>query len=209
MPHHAGWPKRDLARLAGLRTPAGIQDYLDSLRYSADPIYRCPLRVLRDGTAHCVDGALFAAAALRRQGHRPLITWITAENDDGHMVALYRRGGLWGALAKSNFVTLRWREPVYRSLRELVMSYFDGYFNTLGQRSMRGYTRAWDLSRFDHLGWECSDRGLGEILDVRLDRLRVNPVLPAGAVPRLRPVDPLAFRAGLLGSRAAGLFKSR
>jgi hypothetical protein len=183
-----------------------IQRFLDTLEYSAEPVYRCPLRVARDRTAHCVDGALFAAAALRRLGHRPRVTWITAQNDDGHMLALFQEGTRWGAVAKSNFVTLRYREPVYASLRELVMSYFDGYFNTLGQRTMRGYTRPWDLSRFDRPGWETSGRYLDELLDVRLDRLAVIPVVTAAQARRLTPADDLLVKSGLMGAKPSGLF---
>lgn len=202
------WTRGERALLKGLDAPWKIQEWLDAAAYSVDPIYRCPRRVMADRLAHCVDGALFAAAALRRLGHRPRVTWITAENDDGHLLALYERDGLLGAVGKSNFVTLRYREPVYRSLRELVMSYFDGYFNTLGERSMRGYSSPLDLSRLDGVEWMTSDAGAERIAEVELDRLRVFSVAPAAAVRRLRRVDARSFKAGMLGARRAGLYKA-
>jgi hypothetical protein len=197
---------RERSALKALRSPLLIQRYLDALEYSAEPVYRCPVRVVRDRMAHCVDGALFAAAALRRLGHRPRITWITADNDDGHMLAVYQEGKWWGAVAKSNFLTLRYREPVYASLRELVMSYFDGYFNTLGERSMRGFTRAWDLSRFDGLQWETGDEHLDELLDVRLEKVPVVPVITPAQARRLTIADERLVKAGLMGAKPSGLF---
>jgi hypothetical protein len=191
--------------LRGLRTPWAIQILLDAIPYSTDPIYRCPRRVLEDRRAHCVDGALFAAAALRRLGHRPWVSWIHAVNDDGHMVALFREGKWWGAVAKSNVVGLRYREPVYASLRELMMSYFSDYWNTVGERTMRGYTRAVDLTRYDRANWMIEDAVLPRILDVDLDHVPLVPVVPRGA--KLSPMDERSVRAGLLGADEAGLFK--
>src|SRR5690242_10524057 len=133
------WTARERGLLRALDTPWRIQQWLDRVPYSTDPVYRSPRSVMRDRRAHCVDGALFAAAALRELGHAPVLVWIVAENDDGHLIAIFQNGRLWGAVAKSNFLTLRYREPVYLSLRELMMSYFDPYFNTLGERTMRGY----------------------------------------------------------------------
>ena len=155
-----------------------------------------------------------AAAALRRMGHagggRPLVSWIHAVNDDGHMVALFRggvRGKCWGAVAKSNVVGLRYREPVYRSLRELMMSYFNDYWNTAGERTMRGYTRAWDLSRLDHLRWETEETLLERILDVEMERLAKVPVMEEGMEDSLTRMDERSVKAGLLGADEAGLFK--
>jgi hypothetical protein len=195
------------SELRSLKTPWKIQGFLDAIPYSTETIYRCPRRVLEDRRAHCVDGALLAGAALRRLGHRALVSWISPVNDDGHMVALFRRGKWWGAVAKSNVVGLRYREPVYASLRELMMSYFNDYWNTSGERTMRGYTRAMDLSHFDRSRWETEDAGLGRILDVELDRLPIVKVVPRGL--RLAPMDERSVRAGLLGADPAGLFEPR
>src|SRR5260370_28506808 len=125
--------ERDL--LLGLDSPARIQAFLDSVPYSSDPFYRCPRRVLRDRRAHCFDGALMAAAALRVLGYPPLVVDLYAERDDDHMLALWQRDGCWGALAKSNFVGLRFREAVYQRLRELGVSYFEAFYNALGEKA--------------------------------------------------------------------------
>ncbi|MCU0644839.1 MAG: hypothetical protein MUC94_11320, partial [bacterium] len=110
----------DQKLLSELSTPNKIQLFLDELTYSADEFYRCPRRVLHDRKAHCFDGALFAAAALHFIGYPPLILdLVPNDRDDDHLLALFKMNGHWGALAKSNFVGLRFREPIYRNLREL------------------------------------------------------------------------------------------
>jgi hypothetical protein len=200
-------PRAARAELARLRSPLAIQQFLDRISYSTDPVYRSPRQVLEDQRAHCVDGALLAAGALRRLGHPPLVIWIHAVNDDGHMVAPFRRGRYWGSIGKSNVVGLRYREPVYRSVRELMMSYFNDYFNLKGQRTMRSHTRPVNLARYDRLQWETSDANLSRILDVDLDRFPLIPVVPPGA--KLSHLDDRSIRAGLLGADDAGLFKPR
>lgn len=197
---------RELALLAKLEGPVGIQAYLDSISYSADPFNRCPRRVLRDRTANCFDGALFAAAAMRRLGHPPLVVDMFADDDDDHLVALFRRNGRWGAVAKSNYVGLRYREPVYRSLRELVMSYFDGFFNVNGVRSLRSYTVPLDLSQFDRWNWMGSDEALDRIAR-RTDRLRRYPLLSPRMIEGLSRVDRRSYEAGLMGANRAGLYR--
>jgi hypothetical protein len=193
-------------RWRGLSSPDRIQSYLDSIPYSADKFYRCPLRVVEDQTAHCFDGALFAAAALRRLGFPPLVVDMHAVRDDDHMLALFRRDGLWGAVAKSNYVGLRYREPVYRGLRELVMSYFNDFYNPAGERTLRTYTRPINLARFDRLGWEVSDAGL-ETIALHTERVpRIRVITPAMA-RALTPVDGRTRRAGLQGARPAGLYQ--
>src|SRR5512143_1428014 len=153
----------DRKAFALLKTPAQIQAFLDDMPYSTDDGYRCPARVLRDRRAHCYDGAVFAAAALRQIGDPPLVVNMYAHRDDEHLVAVFRRAGHWGALGKSNFVGLRYREPVYRTLRELVMSYFEDYYNMERQRSLRAYTRPLNLRAFDKAGWLTSDAAMDAI----------------------------------------------
>ena len=120
-----------------------------------------PRRVLRERTAHCLEGAVFAAAALRVLGFPPLLLDLEAVQDTDHVVAVFRSRAHWGAIAKSNFSGLRYREPVYRSVRELVMSYFDGYINLRGDRTLRAYSRPVDLARFDRPrpGWMTTEAG--------------------------------------------------
>jgi hypothetical protein len=192
----------------GLDSPATIQAFLDSIPYSADPFYRCPRRVLRDRRAHCFDGALMAAAALRRLGFPPLVVDLYAQRDDDHMLALWQRDGCWGALAKSNFVGLRFREAIYQSVRELVMSYFEDFYNVDREKTLRGFTVPLDLSRLDGLDWMEADAGLEEVA-ARLDALDRTPVLTPGMVAGLSPLDARSFEAGMLGTDAAGLYRPR
>ena len=195
--------------LAGLTTPPRVQAFLDTIAYSTDPIYRCPLRVIRERTAHCFDAAVFAAAALRRAGHPPLILELLPNApDDDHLLALFRRNGRWGAVAKSNFAGLRYREPVYRTLRELALSFFEQYYNVARRKTLRGYTAPLRLGSFDREGWTVRDEPLWLIAD-RLDRVRrvvlVTPRMAAGFCP----VDERSYKAGLLGSVDAGLYRPR
>src|ERR1035438_1953757 len=136
-----------------LRTPHQIQRFLDEdLAYNKEPdglTCYSPRLVLRKRMAHCMEGAMFAAAALRMLGHPPLLLDLESVHDDDHVLAVYRSRGHWGAVAKSNYSGLRSREPVYRSLRELVMSYFEHYFNLRREKTLRHYSRPVNLRRFD------------------------------------------------------------
>jgi hypothetical protein len=191
----------------GLDSPIKIQSFLNTIPYSEDHFYRCPLRVLRDRKAHCFDGALFAAMALRRLGDPPMIMeLIPNERDDDHLITLFKRLDHWGAVAQSNFTGIRYREPVYRTLRELVMSYFEDFFNPVGEKTMLGYRTPINLRVFDHLEWMSSDAGLDTLSD-EMDRYRIRPVITAEMAARLAPVDERSLRAGLLGANEAGLFK--
>jgi hypothetical protein len=193
--------------ISTLTTPAKIQAFLDELPYSTEHIYRCPLRVLRERTAHCFDGALFAAATLRRLGYPPLIMdMLPNDRDDDHMLAIYERCGHWGAIAKSNFVGLRFREPIYRTLRELVMSYFEQFYNLEREKTLRSYTFPLNLKAFDALDWMTKDDFLEHIAQ-KLDRIRRVPVLTEPMISALSLVDERSYRAGLMGANEAGLYK--
>jgi hypothetical protein len=193
--------------LAQLTTPLAIQEFLDGCAYSSDEFYRCPLRVLRERRAHCFDGALFAAAALRRLGHPPRILDLFSDGrDDEHLLALFQVDRRWGAVAKSNFSGLRYREPVYASLRELAMSYFEPYFNLARERTLVAYAGPLNLAQFDRLRWTVSDDPLERIAD-RTEQIRRVELITPAMHDRLTPVDERSYRAGLLGSDAAGLFQ--
>ena len=197
--------ERDL--LAALDTPSRIQAFLNSLPYSEDHFYRCPLRVLHDRKGHCFDGALFAAMALRRIGFPPLILELVPnERDDDHIIAPFKQRGAWGAVAQSNFSGLRYREPVYRSLRELVMSYFENHFNAAGEKTLRAYRGPVNLRLYDRLDWMTDDSGLDWLAE-DMDRYRVRPLITDEMAILLAPVDERSLKAGLLGANQAGLFK--
>ena len=144
-----GLSPENLRTLRALKTPARIQRFIDSLAYQYADTAWSPERVLRERKGHCLEGALVAAAALRVQGHPPLLMDLEAVHDDDHVIAVYRERGLWGGIAKSNFAGLRFRAPVYRTLRELALSYFEHYYNLRGQRTLRSYSRPVNLARLD------------------------------------------------------------
>ena len=183
-----------------LSTPVKVQAYLDALPYNTEAdgeTFRSPRRVLRDGTANCIEGAVLAAAALRVQGQPPLIMDLTAVHDEDHVIAVFRRRGLWGAIGTSKFTGLRYREPVYRTLRELVMSYFEGYFNLRGERTLRGYGRPVNLARFDRLHWMTSEDDLWPIAE-HLERIPHLALLPPSVARSLSPLDATLKAAGLM-----------
>jgi hypothetical protein len=189
-----------------LDTPPKIQRFLDDIRYNTEAegeTFRSPRRVLADRTANCIEGAVLAAAALRVQGDPPLIMDLTAVRDEDHVIAVFRNGSLWGAIGTSKFTGLRYREPVYRTLRELAMSYFEQYFNLSGERTLRGYGRPVNLARFDAMKWMTSAEDLWPIAE-HLERIpHVSLVSPATA-RRLTPLGPRLRAAGLLDHPTAG-----
>jgi hypothetical protein len=191
----------ELAVFRRLTSPAKIQRFLDDLAYNKEPdgpTCRSPRRVLRDRTAHCMEGALFGAAALRMLGHPPLLLDFEAVRDDDHVLAVFRVRGHWGALAKSNYSGLRYREPVYRTLRELAMSYFEHYYNLRKEKTLRRYSRPVNLRRFDRMGWMTADEDVWAIPEY-LCEIPHTPVLAEPLIPTLGRVDERLFAAGLVG----------
>jgi hypothetical protein len=149
--------------LRKLSTPEKIQKYLDELPYNKEKdgeTCRSPRLAIEYNTAHCFEGALLAAAALRANGLPPLILDLESVRDDDHVIAVYRANGCWGAIAKSNYAGLRFRSPVYRTLRELAISYFEHYYNLKGEKTLRAYSRPVNLMRFDRINWMTSDEPL-------------------------------------------------
>lgn len=195
-----GFSRSEWQTLVRLRTPKGIQRLLDSLSYHDADTAWSPRRVLRERTAHCLEGAMLAAAALRAIGLPPIVFDLEAKRDTDHVVALYRVGPYWGAIAKSHFTGLRDRMPIYRTLRELAMSYFDDYFNALGERTLRRYSRPVNLSRFDRLNWMSSERPVWFIPEYLIEIPHRKLVSP-GQINRFYRVDKLGVNAGLLGHK--------
>jgi hypothetical protein len=195
--------KEERRVFAELSKPEKIQAFLDQeIRYNTEPngpSCRSPRRVLRDGVAHCMEGALFAAASLRHHGYPPLILDLEAVRDDDHILALYKESGHWGAIAKSNYSGLRFREPVYRTLRELVMTYFEHYFNHAREKTLRRYSNPVNLVRFDDLEWITTEKDLWEIGDY-LCKIPHRKILAPDQIRRLRLVDSRFYQAGILGS---------
>jgi len=202
------WTKTEMRLFQRLGSPIKIQRYLNRLAYDPDYGARSPRWVIKEKKAHCFEGALFAAAALRQLGHRPLLVDIRSWNDDDHVLAVFKQRGRWGAVAKSNYTVLRFREPVYRSIRELVISYFDVYFNPIGQKTMRSYSLPFDLTQFDRREWMTTDEDL-EYIGEKLNATKHIPVLTPAMIRSLNPADRDLVKAGLLGAKKAGLFKPR
>lgn len=194
--------------LSNLSTPEAIQTYLDSLPYVSEELNRSPLRVIHDRQCHCLDGALLAALALRLIGHPARIIDLVPEPDvdDDHVLAIFQVQECYGAVAKSNFVGLRYREPVYRTLRELVMSYFDVFYNVDGLKTLRAYTRPLNLAAYDRYAWQTSEAGVEKVVK-RLYGQKTIPVMEPGRAAGLSRMDKRSYEAGMLGLNYEGLYK--
>lgn len=190
----------ELRTLRALKTPGGIQRYLDDMPYHLAGTAWSPRMVLREKTAHCLEGAVFAAAALRVLGCPPLILDLEADQDTDHVVAIFKWRGHWGAIAKSNFTGCRYREPVYRTLRELALSYFNIYFNLRGERTLRRYSRPVNLARFDHLHWMTTEKDIWFIAEYLCD-ISHRPLLKRGLEKDLIRVDARTMRGEMVGHR--------
>jgi hypothetical protein len=197
-PDQDGFTPIELRKLRSLKTPYGIQRYLDDMPYHLKDTAWSPRVVLRENTSHCLEGAIFAAAALRANGFPPLVLDFEAVHDTDHVLAAYRVDGHWGVIAKSNYTGCRYREPVYRSLRELAMSYFNIYFNLRRERTLRTFSRPVDLARFDRQQWMTTDKPLWFIVDY-LFTIHHYPLLRPKAVKNLNRVDERLFQSEVLG----------
>ncbi len=192
-----------MAVLKRLSSPEKIQYFLDyDIAYNKEEegeSCRSPLRVLRDRLAHCAEGAFFAAAALRVNGHEPLIVDLEAVRDDDHLLAVFKEDGHWGAIGKSNYAGLRFREPVYRTIRELIMSYFDHYYNPRGEKTLRGFSRPVNLKRFDRTGWMTREDDLWDICEY-LCIIPHSRVMTSRMERRRRRMDRRLYEAGMVGA---------
>jgi hypothetical protein len=190
--------KNELQLFRKLSTPEKIQKYLDELPYNKEKqgeTCYSPRLVIRRNTAHCFEGALFAAAALRLSGRQPLILDLEAVRDDDHVVAVYRTNGFWGSIGKSNYAGLRFRSPVYRTLRELALSYFEHYYNLAGEKTLRAYSRPVNLARFDSIDWMISEEPLWAIPEYLVE-IKHTAIFRA---TRRMYMDERLYKAGLVG----------
>lgn len=193
-----GLSAADTRTLRALKTPARIQQFIDDLTYQYADTAGSPQRVLRERKGHCMEGALVAAAALRMQGHPPLLMDLEAVHDDDHVIALYRERGLWGGIAKSNFAGLRFRSPVYRTLRELALSYFEHYYNLRGERTLRAYSVPVNLTRLDNQNWMTAEDDVWCVPELLIDA-RHYPLFPDKVARSLPRLDRRSFEAGMHG----------
>ena len=193
-----GLSAKDVRTLRSLKTPVRIQQFIDTLPYQYADTAWSPQRALRERKGHCLEGGLLAAAALRLNGYPPLLMDLEAVHDDDHVVALYRERGLWGGIAKSNFSGLRFRAPVYRTLRELALSYVDHYFNLRGERTLRTYSLPVNLARLDDQNWMTSEEDVWCVADL-LIAARHYPLFPGKVARTLPRLDRRSFEAGMHG----------
>jgi hypothetical protein len=192
-----GLGTRDFDRLARLDSPQRIQAFLNAIPINHElggETVHSVRNVLRSRRAHCIEGAFVAACALWIHGEPPYVMHLDCDlSDYPHVIALFRRNGAWGAISKTNGVALRYRDPVYRSLRELALSYFHEYSDRRGRRTLRSYSGAFDMRRIDVTQWVCSEENCWEAHD-RLTVLRHYPLVRARQVPHLSRRDPFEQR---------------
>ena len=193
-----GLTPQNVRTLRALKTPKLIQQFIDGLTYQYADTAGSPQRTLRERKGHCLEGALVAAAALRLHGHPPLLMDLEAVHDDDHVLAIYRERGLWGSIAKSNFAGLRSRKPVYRTLRELAMSYFEHYYNLRGEHTLRAYSRPVNLARLDGKQWMTSEEDVWCVPEL-LIAARHFPIAPDKVMRALPRLDRRSFEAGMHG----------
>lgn len=191
-----GFNTDELRVLRKLDTPKKIQDFLETIPINFEDVCRSPRGVLRTRKAHCLEGALFAAATLWLHGEPPLLLDLkSSDRDESHVVALFRRHGRWGAISKTNHAVLRYREPVYASVRELAMSYFHEYFLNDGRKTMRSFSKPLDLRALKNRAWTISDGSLDYISDI-LDRMPHERILRRPMIAALRKADKIEIEAG-------------
>ncbi len=191
--------KKEKALLKKLNTPAKVQDFINSIpfNFEHDGVDRVksPVRVLREKSAHCIEGAIFSAYALSLHGFKPKLIYLkTTKNDLEHVITLFEQDGFLGAISKTNHAVLRYREPVYKNVRELVMSYFHEYFLNDGTKTLRGYSDPLDLSIFED-GWEVAEEDLWGI-DEELDKMKHHEIISKNMAKRLRKADKIERKAG-------------
>lgn len=196
-----GLNEKELKILKELDTPKKIQDFLNKLKINFEEngdTCMSPRMVLRENKAHCIEGAMLAALALRLHGQKPLVLDLTAAKDDfDHVVAVFKKHGKYGAISKTNHAVLRYREPIYRDIKELVMSFFHEYFDDSGKKTLRSFSMPVDLSKFDKRNWVTEEKDLWYINDYLAD-VRHYPILNKKQIAFLRKADELEIQAGKL-----------
>lgn len=194
-----GLPEKEYKILKRLNTPKKIQDFLDRMPINFEKdgdTYYSPMTVLEKRTCHCCEGAVLATLTLRINGYEPLLMDLEANKKDfDHVVALFRQYGKWGAISKTNHAVLRYREPIYKSIRELAMSYFHEYFDDKGRKNLRRYSPPVNLKRFDKKGWITTKNKIDYIPDY-LSKVRHFNILNKKQIMNLRRADKVEIEAG-------------
>jgi hypothetical protein len=191
--------KKEITFLRRLNTPPKVQDFLNSLQFNFErdgiDVLKSPIRVLRERNAHCIEGALLGAFVLSLHGHKPLVLHLeTGKGDFDHVVTLFKIKGLWGALSKTNHGVLRYREPIYRNIHKLVMSYFHEYFLDNGLKTLRKYSRPLNLNFFGKK-WMLQEKDLWQI-DKKLDEVKHFWIAPLSVFKKLRKAEKIEIKMG-------------
>lgn len=202
MKNDFGYTKEETRLFKKLKNPAKIQDFLNKIPFNFEKngeTCMSPRKVLEANTAHCMEGALLAVAILEHHGYQPLILDLRSSKkpfDFDHVVAIWNEGGFYGAISKTNHGVLRYREPVYKSIRELVMSYFHEYFlSSNGLKTLREYSDPFDLNHFNKIDWRTSDRDMFEIPKY-LDKVTHHKILTKKQIKNLRKADKIEIEVG-------------
>jgi hypothetical protein len=192
------YTQTEIKLFKSLNTPAKLQDYLNTLKHNPKDTWRSPRGVIKSGEAYCIEGAILAAGVLQFHGHKPLILDIRGFDPDvDHVLAVYKQRGFFGAISKTNHAVLRYREPVYKTLRELVMSFFHEYFLDSGKKTLRDYSKLVDLSQFNKKQWQTSEKNLEYIAEY-LDGVKHYKILKPWQKRNLRKADKIEIEAGKL-----------
>jgi hypothetical protein len=190
--------KKEIAIMQKLNTPAKVQDFLNSLPFNFEKggeTLKSPIRVLRTGSAHCFEGALLGAYILSLHGFTPYVIHLKSTKDDyDHVITPFKQNGFWGALSKTNHAVLRYREPIYRNIRELVMSYFHEYFLNNGMKTLRQYSVPFNLNTLPR-NWMLSEKDLW-FIDKKLDKVKHYDIVPKKFIKNLRKADKVEIKAG-------------
>jgi hypothetical protein len=190
--------KNEINLLKRLDSPIKIQKFLDSLPINWEKdgeTYMSPRRLIKNKTAHCLEGAMFSALCIWYHGGKPLILDLKSFTGDDHVVALYKINNFWGAISKTNHATLRFRDPVYKNVRELAVSYYHEYFNTkTGEKILESFSRPFDLSKINH-DWVTAEHELFELAE-KLDEIKHYNFVPKSQLKYLRRADKMELIAG-------------
>lgn len=201
MPDSFGLSKEELSILKKLNTPRKIQEFINKIPINfeeKEETCLSPRMVLKQNKAHCMEGAMLAALALRIHGYRPLLVDLTANKyDEDHVITVFKQKGGWGAISKTNHCVLRYRDPVYKTIRELVMSFFHEYFDDKGRKNLRTYTQPVNLARFDPRGWMTSEENVWYIPDYLAEAPHLR-ILSRSQISRLKKPDPIELESGSL-----------
>ncbi len=198
------FPKKVLRKINSLNTPKKITSYIDNLNYNYSDSSLSPLDVLQENKAQCLQAALTASCLFNYHNHPPLLLDLRAVRDEDHVLCIYQVDGYWGSIAKSKFTGLRGRDPVYSSIKELALSYFENYFNFAGQKTLREYSIPLNLTQFDSKNW-MTNTDVQSSIAIKLDLIKHYSLFSKSHTIYLSRVSGVRFTAGTMDSKIKNL----